>query len=188
MKLALAFCIPIFVVVPTPHANRPIPSASPSAAAHAPGGPPHVGDAAPDFDFQAVDHAWRRFHEFYEQGDVLLVFGATDAELVAIERSSDALLAAGVVPIAIVGDRDADAWKRIERGRLTYSLLSDPRGDLAGRFGVVDATGRARFAWLVIDRSGRVRGVGDARPAAAAWPQLASSALGRSEIEAASTH
>jgi peroxiredoxin len=53
--------------------------------------------------------------------------------------TAEALLGAGVVPVAIVHARDADAWKLVQRYRLTYSLLSDPRADLASSYGVADA-------------------------------------------------
>ena len=189
MKLVILLAIGLFTTTPAaPPQHAATPSRSAAAGTIA-AGRPEIGDSAPDFTFQSYDHAWRNLHDLLEQGHVLLVFGPSEEDLRALERDSGALLGAGVVPVAIVHARDADAWKLVQRYRLTYSLLSDPRADLASSFGVADggATG-PHATWFVVDRLGRVRGVGDTRPAIADWVQVANAAPGHGEIEAASTH
>ena len=189
MKLVILLAIGLFTSTPaTQHAPSASIAATPSHPSAAGPGRPQIGESAPDFTFQSYDHAWRNLHDLLEQGHVLLVFGPSEEDLRALERDSGALLGAGVVPVAIVHARDADAWKLVQRYRLTYSLLSDPRADLASSFGVADggATG-SHATWFLVDRSGRVRGAGDTRPAIPDWARLANSALGHGEIEAAST-
>ena len=122
---------------------------------------PAPGDPAPDFTYQSHDYLWQNLHDMLEQGDVLLVFAGSDEELRALERDREALLASGVVPVAVVMQRETEAWRAVRRYDLAYSLLADPHGAIAEQYGLLDpATQRTVPAWFVIDRHGRVRGTG----------------------------
>ena len=148
---------------------------------------PAVGSQAPDFTYQSYDYRWRNLHHMLAQGSVLLVFGATDEQLVALEHDSEALLRGGVVPVAVVGQREADVWRTVRRCGLTYSLLSDPHTAIAEQFGAVDVAHRAAPAWFVIDPSGRVRGAGRGTPVAVDWVALANASLGVTDVATAGT-
>ncbi|HTR96485.1 MAG TPA: redoxin domain-containing protein [Candidatus Acidoferrales bacterium] len=154
----------------------------PAAAASA----PVAGSIAPDFTFQSHDYLWQRLHNLLEQGDVLLVFGANDDELRALERDHESLLRAGIVAVGVTSDDEAGAWRTIRRCNLTYSLLADPHAAIARPYGAtIGATNRLRGTWCLIDRSGHVRGTGEGAGPAAGWPALAQAVLGRSDLKTA---
>ena len=119
---------------------------------------PGAGERAPDFVYQSHDYMRRRFHDMLKQGAVLMVFAPTDADLRALESERDAMLARGVVPVAVLDRRDTDVWKVVRRLDLSYSLLADPRGAIATEFGAWDAAGtHATSAWFVVAADGRIR-------------------------------
>lgn len=135
---------------------------------HSPGSDPAVqdppfalvnpGDTAPDFSFESRDHQWRRLRDLLVQGDVLLVFGADDAGLRAIEAERDALLAHGVVPVAVLDRHDHAAWTTPDRLSLHYGVVPDSRNVIAEQFNLVNPeTGRAYPSWFLVDRAGKVR-------------------------------
>ena len=115
--------------------------------------------AAPDFAL-ATAWGWHSFREAQSERPIVLVFGADDAALTAIERERPALEARGVEIAAVTRDSDGANWERIERLGLRYALWSDPRAHLAGLFGVEESTP----AWCLIDAEGRIvdlrKGVG----------------------------
>ena len=115
-------------------------------------------EAAPDFQYRANDGRWRFLRDLCSQGHVLLVFEPGDERLAALEREAGSLHAQGVIPIAVFRGSDSDNWSRIERLGLSYSLLSDPRGDLAAQFQIAAAPARRSTAWFLVDRDGRVHG------------------------------
>ena len=110
-----------------------------------------VAEAAPDFAL-ATAWGWHSFREIHEETPVVLVFAADDAALVAIEKERPALEARGVEIAAVTRDSDGANWERIERLGLHYALYSDPRGQLAGLFGL----GEPRPAWCLVDAEGRI--------------------------------
>jgi peroxiredoxin len=144
--------------------------------------PPAIGSPAPDFTYQSFDYQWRNLHHMLAQGNVLLVFGASDENLRALERDSETLLMHEVVPVAVVGQRESEVWRTVRRCGLTYSLLADPHTAIAEQFGAVDAAHHAAPAWFVIDPSGRVRGAGKGMPPASDWLAVAGSSLGLTDI------
>lgn len=118
---------------------------------------PISGELAPDFTYQSQEYLWQNLHNILEHSAVMLVFGAGDEQLLAIERDRETLTAHGVTPLAVVDRRDVDAWTMVRRLNLGYSLLADPRSVLGEQYGVIDATSRrSQPAWFVIDRAGHV--------------------------------
>lgn len=117
-----------------------------------------VGDPAPNFSFEGYRGQWMRLHHLLDQGPVLLVFGAREADLRRIQEERARLLDLGVVPVAIV-DRKASATRTwVKRLGLQYTVLSDTRGVIAGQFNMLDA-GVVAPGWFVLDPRGRVRGL-----------------------------
>lgn len=119
---------------------------------------PGVGEFAPDFTYQSNEYLWQNLHNILEHGPVMLVFGATDEQLLGLERERASMLAHGVTPVAVVDRRDSEAWAMVRRLELGYSLMADPRSTVGEQYGVLDAsTNRSQPAWFVIDTAGRVR-------------------------------
>ena len=123
-----------------PHFAAPETSSSTAAAS-----------PAPDFAL-ATAWGWHSFREVHEEHPVVLVFGADDAALAAIEKSRAALDARGVEIAAVTSDSDGANWDRIERLGLHYALWSDPHARLAALFGLEGSTA----GWCRIDAAGRV--------------------------------
>ena len=147
---------------------------------------PAIGDPAPDFIYQSRDYLWQGLHNILEQGSVLLVFGATDDELRSLERDHEELSGRGVIPVAVVRQREGEVWRIVRRDGLTYSLLADPHAVIAEQYGALDrATKGSRSLWFVIDRAGRVRGVGEGGSRPDSWTAIATLALGESDIRTA---
>ncbi len=138
-----------------------------------------VGDVAPDFSFETRDHGWHHLRDLLAQGSVLLVFAPDDERLRDIEQEREGLLGRGIVPVAVLDQRERGVWETPERLGLHFSVLADPRGVIASQFNVEDpATRRATPAWFVLDRSGRVRGLRRQRFPEAGFLALAERALG----------
>jgi len=113
-----------------------------------------------------------------EQGDVLLVFGANDADLRTLEQERAQLRALGVVPVAVLDVRPGRAGSTVRRLGLGYSVFADPRRVIATQFNSIHATnGSAVPAWFVIDRKRRVRGLQRGRLPREDYPLLARRAL-----------
>ncbi len=139
---------------------------------------PVAGQLAPDFTYQSQEYLWQNLHNILERSSVMLVFGAGDEQLLALEHEREALLAAGVTPLAVVDRRDVDAWSTVRRLNLGFSLLADPRSVIGEQYGVLDAVShRSQPAWFVIDRAGHVCQAGLGSLPQHGWGELAASAL-----------
>lgn len=179
----------MFAVQSTPHSHDPssirpevknnVVSVSGLAPAPRPASPaPAAGELAPDFTYQSHEYLWQNLHNILERGPVVLVFGAGDAELVALESERESLQSRGVTPLAVVDRRDVDAWGIVRRLSLGYSLLADPRSSIGEQYGVLDASSRrSQPAWFVIDQAGQVRDSGFGDLPQHGWDELAAVAL-----------
>ena len=186
----------LLAAAPAPDSARSTPgvehnAVTATAGAH-PTQVPANGEAAPDFTYQSQDYLWQNLHNLLEQGNVLLVFGAGDADLRALEREREALLGQGVVPVAVVDRHDQEVWGLVRRLGLSYSLLADPHSAIGEQYGVLDpAAKRCEPAWFVIDTHGRVRESGQGALPARDWAARTATALGLPDagaIRTASTH
>jgi peroxiredoxin len=138
-----------------------------------------VGDPAPNVSYLSEDNRWRRLSELLHQGHALLVFGASPAQLRSLERERDALARLGVIPVAVLDVRSGAARGSARRLGLSYLVISDSRRILASQFNAVDRSSQWTLpAWFVIDRSGRVRGLGRGRLPESNWTGAAATALG----------
>lgn len=138
-----------------------------------------LGDIAPDVSYQGADARWRRLHELVAESPALLVFGADDAALRAIEREREALVDLGILPVAVVGSRLGVARALATRLELRYTVLADPQGVIAAQFNALDpASGRSIPTWFVLDPKRRVRGLGRTGLPQHGYQELAAGALG----------
>lgn len=120
---------------------------------------PGLTGEAPDFQFLANDGRWKSLHDLRRESHVLLVFEPAEAQLAALEREAESLRGQGVNVIAVFSHGESANWSKIERLGLTYSLLSDPRGELASQFRIASESGAPHPSWFLVDRDGRVRGL-----------------------------
>lgn len=118
-----------------------------------------VGETAPDFSYQTQEGSWKNLHDLTAQGAVLLVFGAGETDLRALESERDALLDLGVVPVAVLDIRPKTAWSLAKKLGLRYTVLADPRRVIGLQFNSVDAATQSTVdGWFVVDRTRHVRG------------------------------
>jgi len=178
------FLAPVFAIgvlmslVSPPPAQAPRPATTPQAAA--------VGEAAPSFDYVSADFYRRRLSDLTAQGNVLLVLGGSDAQLLELERQQPSLQRAGIVAVAVSDEDDDQAWQTTQRLGLTFSLLSDPGRVIAGAYGCRDPRTRAlATGWFVVDREGRVRGSGRGTCGPQGWLAIVNETLGTPELSAA---
>jgi peroxiredoxin len=137
-----------------------------------------VGSQAPDFSFESAP-GWRRLRDLRTEGDLLLVFGADDAGLLALEREREGLRALDVVPVAIVDRKPGACRALVSRLQLGVRLVPDPQRVIGAQFNVLDPNSRADApAWFVLDRTGRVHALGRWELPAAPWTKVAAAALG----------
>jgi peroxiredoxin len=118
------------------------------------------GDTAPDFSYQTESGEWFRLHQLLGHGSVLLVFMPNEGELRLMENERDSLYGVGVIPVAVLDRRTSSTRPLAHRLGLGFPVIADPRGSIASQFNLIGPpTVRARPAWFIVDRSGRVRGL-----------------------------
>jgi peroxiredoxin len=118
------------------------------------------GDLAPDFSYQAESGEWLKLHQLLDHGSVMLVFVPNESELRTMEDARDSLYSVGVIPVAVLDRRASAAVLLAQRLGLGFPVIADPQGSIASQFNLVGPpTVRARQAWFILDRSGRVRGL-----------------------------
>ena len=138
-----------------------------------------LGDVAPDFSYQGVDARWRRLRDLVAEAPILLVFGANDAALRAIEGEREALMDLGIIPVAVLGSRLGVTRAVVGRLELRFTVLADPRGVIASQFNTVDPANAGTLpTWFVLDTKRRVRGLGRKGLPGRGYTELAASALG----------
>jgi hypothetical protein len=105
---------------PTPPLSNPENPSQPYNAPEPPNAPLLVGDRAPDFSWQSEDARLLKLPDLLAQGHLLVVFGAPDAVLRALEHERTSLLDLGVVPIAVVSSGNRGARATASRLGLHY--------------------------------------------------------------------
>ena len=69
-------------------------------------------------------------------------------------------------------------WNAVVRCDVSYSVLSDPSGDVATKFWTADELAAHTFTgWVLVDARGRIRGFGEQLPAAPNWAAVANAAM-----------
>jgi peroxiredoxin len=178
LALALAAARPASALGPSGPPPEPR-ATSPWSLTGVEPGPSYVcpGDVAPDVSWESPS-GWRRLRDLRTQGNVLLVFGADDRQLVQLERERPALLALGVVPAAVVERRAGACQALARRLQLGYPVLPDPQRVIATQYNCLDAiTRRAVPAWFAVDRGGAVRDAERGTLPARSWAAAAANAL-----------
>jgi peroxiredoxin len=136
------------------------------------------GDPAPAVSWEGPVSRTQRLRDLTAQGNVLLVFAPTLAQLQALERDRDPLLNLRVVPAAVLERNAAGAAALARRLDLHFTLIPDPRHVIAAQFNAVDATTlRTTPAWFVLDRRGNVRALDRSGVPTGGFARLASAAL-----------
>jgi peroxiredoxin len=163
-------------VVPVPGERE---SASLShRAPEPPSSPLMVGDRAPHYSWQSEDGLTINLHDLYAQGHLLIVFGAGEPTLRALESERNELLDLGVVPVAVVSARNGAVWSSGRKLGLHYPLVPDSRRVLAGQFDAVDEIRQVVLpSWFVVDRGGTVRALHREGLPHAGFPRLAATVL-----------
>jgi peroxiredoxin len=116
------------------------------------------GSLAPDFAYESHDREWYHLHDLLDQGSVMLVIGARDAQLAALEQERDRLMDLGVLPVAVIDGHARSARAASDRLSLRYTVVADPQSVIAGQFNALArGTGAPQPCWFVIDRHRHVR-------------------------------
>ena len=137
------------------------------------------GEVAPDFSFDAMSGGPARLHDLLAQGSVLLVFGAGDAHLTALESERAVLLNMGIVPVAVLDLGSRDSRRAVARLGLHYPVIADPRRVIAAQFSCLESSTRvAAPAWFVLDRGRHVRANERFDWPSTSWASVSASALG----------
>jgi peroxiredoxin len=130
--------------------------------------PVPIGSAAPDFTAQDEKGGEFRFSEALLGGPILLIFYPADWGFICrneIVEFRDRQAAFEVMGVRLIGYStnmviSHAVWS--DNLRLKFTLLSDPPGDVAAAFGVLDLAeesfnkGRTKRALFLVDRAMRV--------------------------------
>jgi len=129
-----------------------------------------VGDAAPEFELEAVAGQRWRLSDFRGKKPVVLFFYPKDEtagctiEVCSFRDAYQDFVRAGAEVIGVSADTLASHERFVGKHGLPFPLLSDPGGEVAKRYGVHKALGvfpgRVTF---VIDRHGIVVHITDGR-------------------------
>lgn len=147
------------------------------------GGPDYAmvepGSSAPDFAYETLAGGDARLRDLRDQGHVLLVFGANEAELRRLDLEYDRLARLGVVPVAVLDWRVGACRSVVRRLSLRYPVVPDPQRAIGAQYNALEARTRQNVrAWFVVDRAGRVRGLDRYELPRGSWADVAASALG----------
>ena len=146
-----------------------------------------VGDPAPGFSYIGLDGRWHGFRQLFARGPVLLVFGARDENLRALDRTRQVLADLGVHAVAVLDMRSGSAARLVKRLEFQGEVIVDSQCVIGGLYGSLDpATQRHGPSYFVLDETGRIRGVGrGALPAARKLVAISAKSLGRALPESA---
>jgi peroxiredoxin Q/BCP len=128
-----------------------------------------VGDVAPDFALPGPGGAEVRLGELLGRGPVVLYFYPKDetlgctVEACAFRDAHQDFVAAGAAVVGVSRDDEASHASFAGRHNLPFLLLSDPTGEVHGRYGVEAGLVLADRVTFVIARDGIIRHVYDSK-------------------------
>jgi peroxiredoxin len=126
-----------------------------------PATPLEEGDEAPVFSYLGPEGAWHEANELFGEGPVLLVFGASESDMKALEQSRTVFTDLGVNPALVVDMRAGKAARLAKRLRLSSPIIRDPVRAIAGLYGSLDpASLHAAPAFFLVDENRVIRLVG----------------------------
>lgn len=138
-----------------------------------------AGANAPDFSYETLAGAPARLRDLRAQGHVLLVFGATEPDLRQLELEAGRLKRLGVVPVAVLDWRVGACRSVVKKLSLTFPVVPDPQRTIGAQYNVLDPRTRQHaYAWFVVDRRGRVRGLDRFELPREPWETVAATSLG----------
>lgn len=138
-----------------------------------------AGTSAPDFAYETLGGGTARLRDLRAQGNVLLVFGAGEADLRRLEAESSRLTRLGVVPVAVLDWRVGACRSVVRRLGLSFPVVPDVQRAIGAQYNVLDPhTRQAARAWFVVDRQGRVRGLDRFELPREPWANVAATSLG----------
>jgi peroxiredoxin len=148
-----------------------------------------VGDRAPLFSYLGPEGGWHEFSDLSAEGPVLLVFGATEADLKKLEASRPAFSALGVNPAVVVDMRAGSAARLARRLRLSLPIISDPVCAIGGLYNSLSSASlRHAPAFFLVDRNRTLRVVArGSLPPASRIIELSAHALGQPVPESGRT-
>jgi peroxiredoxin len=140
-----------------------------------------VGDPAPGFTYLDPDGRWTRFAELGGGGPLLLVFGASDSDLVAIEGLRATFLELGVTPVAVMDSRGGSVKALQRRLAISGPIIIDPKRAIAGLFNSLDSRSLTHApSFFVLDEKRRIRALGHGPlPSSFQMLTVSASSLGR---------
>ena len=146
-----------------------------------------VGDTAPGFSYIGIDGQWHGFRQLFARGPVLLVFGARDEELKALDRTRPVFDDLGVHAVAVLDMRSGSAARLARRLELQCEVISDAKCVIGGLYGSLNPdTQRHGASYFVLDETGKIRGAGRGTlPAARKLVAISARSLGRPLPESA---
>ncbi len=146
-----------------------------------------IGDSAPGFSYIGIDGQWHGFRQLFARGPVLLVFGARDEDLKALDRIRPVLEDLGVHPVAVLDMGSGSASRLARRLELKCDVIADARCVIGGLYGSLNPeTQRHGASYFVLDENGKVRGAArGALPSARKLVAISARSLGRALPESA---
>ena len=125
-----------------------------------------VGDVAPAFDVTSSDGKRIRLEDFRGKKNVVLYFYPKDETSVCSKEACgfrdmyEDLVAADTEVVGVSPDSDESHLKFAKRLHVTFPLISDPKKELADRYGatggVLSILGMLKRVTYVIDTNGRI--------------------------------
>lgn len=138
-----------------------------------------AGSSAPDFAYETLAGGTARLRDLRAQGHVLLVFGASEADLKRLELESARLTRLGIVPVAVLDWRVGACRGAVRKLGLSFPVVPDPQRAIGAQFNTLDArTRQSTKAWFAVDRGGRVRGLDRLVLPRESWVNVAATSLG----------
>ena len=117
-----------------------------------------VGDEAPAFSYLGDDGAWHRFSDVNARGPVLLLFGAREDELLAVEKQRALFHDVGILPVAVLDRRVSAAGAVSRRLGITSTVLADPKCAIADLYNSLNPLNhRHAQSFFVLDGRGTIR-------------------------------
>jgi len=117
-----------------------------------------VGDDAPRFSFLGSDGGWHPFSSIPAHGSVVLIFGATESDLVALEQSRTMFQDLDVTPVVVMDRRAGPAASMARRLNLTCPIIADPRCAIADLYNSLDPLShRHEPGFFVLDETRTIR-------------------------------
>jgi peroxiredoxin len=140
-----------------------------------------VGDRAPRFSYLDIGGQWKQFSDLSTGSALLLIFGASESDLVAIEEKRQVFQELGVTPVAVVDGRSTSMRALQRRQAFTGPIITDPKRAIGGLFNSLDPRSLTHApSFFVLDEKRRIRALGHgALPSPIRMLSLSASSLGR---------